>query len=275
MREYGRVYSAIWQSPKIRSLSEDGRTLMLYLLTSPHANLVGCYRLPEAYASDDLQWPSERVSKGFDELSSKGILTVDKATKWVFIHSYLEWNPFENANVAKAARKVFDQIPSSRLKSLLAQAILTFASHLDEDFRKGLETLREPFENPEPEPIQNQIREPEPKPARAARERTTLSASDLEAEGADPIHARDWLKARKRPLTQTAWGAIKDEAGKAALTVREVVRICAVKGWESFDHTWSWPGKTRATPAQSSSNTTEEAARLLGFDIDEVIDAQG
>jgi hypothetical protein len=156
MRDYGRVFSAFWQSEDTRALSEDGRVLALYLLTSPHANLIGCFRLPDAYAADDMQWPSGRVREGFAEVQAKGFLTRDEGSKWTFIHKYLKWNRFENGNVAIAAHKAFDQVPPIPLKALLAAALLEFGSHLKEPFVNHLQTLSQPFANPEPDP------EPEP-----------------------------------------------------------------------------------------------------------------
>lgn len=156
MRDYGRVYSAFWQSAEARSFTEDARTLALYLLTSPHANLIGCYRLPDAYAADDLQWSLERVSEGFAVLQAKGFASRDDATKWVLIHKYLLWNGFENGNVAIAAQKAFDQVPSIPLKAALAVALLAFGNHLKEPFANHLRTLPKPFANPEPEPNLNQ-----------------------------------------------------------------------------------------------------------------------
>lgn len=158
MREYGRVYSSFWQSQDIRELSEDGRTMAIYLMTCPHANLIGCFRLPDAYAADDLQWSSERVREGFVELEDKGFATRDEGSKWLVIHKYLKWNAFENGNVAIAASKAFDQVPSIPLKAKLAAALLEFGCHLKEPFANHLQTLLEPFANPEPDP------EPEPEP---------------------------------------------------------------------------------------------------------------
>lgn len=130
--------------------------LALYLLTSPHANLIGCYRLPDAYVAEDMQWSSERVREGFTQLQAKGFVTRDLATNWVFIHKYLLWNGFENGNVAIAAQKAFDQIPAIPLKAALAVALLEFGNHLKEAFTNHLQTLPKPFANPEPEPILNQ-----------------------------------------------------------------------------------------------------------------------
>jgi hypothetical protein len=150
VRDYGRVYSAFWQSPEIRELPEDARTLALYLLTSPHGNLIGCFRLPDAYAADDLQWTAERVSEGFAKLADVAFVRRDEATKWVFITKYLKWNAFENPNVARAAHKALDQVPSLPLKPALALALLEFGQHLTEELTKACQTLSEPLRKPEP-----------------------------------------------------------------------------------------------------------------------------
>ena len=150
MRDYGLVYSSFWQSPDIRALPEDARALALYLLTTPHGNLIGCFRLPDAYAAEDLQWPFERVSEGFRKLSDNAFLSRDEGTKWVIIGKFLKWNKFGNPNVAKAAHKAFDQVPACSVKSLLAKALLEFGAHLSPEFRKGCETISKPVRNPEP-----------------------------------------------------------------------------------------------------------------------------
>lgn len=186
MRDYGRVYSSFWQSPEMRALPEDARTLALYLLTTPHGNLLGCFRLPDAYAAEDLQWLPERVAEGFRKLVESGFATRDEATKWLFIRKFLKWNPFENPNVAKAASKALDQIPAGELKSLLALAILEFGQHVNEELRKGCETLAEPYRKPEPDPdpIQNRSRtgtRTKPKPVSPAVADATTVAPTSEA----------------------------------------------------------------------------------------------
>ena len=179
MRDYGRVYSSFWQSQDTRALSEDGRTMALYLLTSPHANLIGCFRLTDAYAADDLQWASERVAKGFHELQAKGFLVREESSNWVLIRKYLLWNNFENGNVATAAQKAFDQIRSIPLKALLAGVLLEFGTHLKEPFVNHLRTLAKPFANPEPEP------EPEPEPNRNLNTEPTVLVVSAQAEPPD------------------------------------------------------------------------------------------
>ena len=103
----------------MRSLPEDARTLALYLLTTPHGNLIGCFRMPDAYAAEDLQWPIERVSEGFRKLVEAAFVTRDEASKWLVIAKYVKWNRIENPNVATAAPKAFHQLPALPLNGLL------------------------------------------------------------------------------------------------------------------------------------------------------------
>lgn len=113
MRDYGRVHTAFWMSTDIHGLSDDAKLLALYLLTCQHTTIAGVYRLPNAYVSDDLGWPPERVSNGLTELLRRGFVTLCGASKWVFVRKFLVWNPPEGPNQWKAVRRIADSIPSS------------------------------------------------------------------------------------------------------------------------------------------------------------------
>jgi hypothetical protein len=112
VRDYGKVHSSFWSSQTMRELSEDGRHLALYLLTCQHNTIAGAFRLPDGYICEDMQWPAERVAKGFGELFGKGFANRCETTKWVYIAKHLEWNLPENPNQWKAARKIVSQIPA-------------------------------------------------------------------------------------------------------------------------------------------------------------------
>jgi hypothetical protein len=70
MRIYGSIPTSFWTEFKIQSLCDQSKLLMVYLLTSPHTNMLGCYRLPAGYIVEDLKWDSETVLKGFQDLSN-------------------------------------------------------------------------------------------------------------------------------------------------------------------------------------------------------------
>lgn len=113
MRDYGRVFCALWRSRDFRSLNEDGRALVLYLLTCAHGTMIGAFSLPELYACDDMQWTPARLDQAFAELFRKGFARHCLVTNWVWICKFLDWNEPDNPNQWKAARKLANKIPQS------------------------------------------------------------------------------------------------------------------------------------------------------------------
>lgn len=112
MRDYGKVFSRIWESADFRALTEDGRALVMYLLTCQHGTIAGVFRVPDGYACEDLQWTVERVAKAFDDVLRKGFANRCGTSKWVWVIKFLEWNPPENPNQRKAAAKVANSVPA-------------------------------------------------------------------------------------------------------------------------------------------------------------------
>jgi len=75
-----------------------------------------------------------------------------------------------------------------------------------------------------------------------AKPASGFGLNDLVAEGVDRKHGADWLavrKAKRLPLTSTAWEKTKREADKAGITPAAAVQRCAENGWAGFDASWS------------------------------------
>lgn len=158
MRDYGRVHSSFWSSPTIATLSDDAKVLALYLMTSSHTTITGVFRLPDGYISEDLNWSTERVREGFQELLDKGFANRCETTKWVWIVKHLIWNPPENPNQRKAAAKVGLQVPT---ECGWKRAFMRVCGPM-----LGLEPMAETCESetlskPLPEPFRNQKQEQE------------------------------------------------------------------------------------------------------------------
>lgn len=157
MRDYGKVHTSFWISDGMRQVSDDARLLALYLLTGQHTNMIGCFRLPDGYVSEDLGWPFERVSKGFDELFQNGFATRDSSSKWVLIHNFMMWNSIENPNQGISALRLFTQVPdNASIKLELARVIAKAIEHIDPEKLKGSERVIKPFLNQEQEQDQEQ-----------------------------------------------------------------------------------------------------------------------
>ena len=49
MRDFGRLQCEFWVHAAIQPLSDQAKLLAAYLITGPHSNALGCYRLPTGY----------------------------------------------------------------------------------------------------------------------------------------------------------------------------------------------------------------------------------
>lgn len=113
MRDFGKVHTSFWTSLTVRGMSEDGRILAFYLLTSPHGNIAGVFRITDGYASDDLKWQTQRVQDAFAELQREGFAYRCRVTDWVWVINHFKWNPLDNPNQKKAANKVAKMVPGA------------------------------------------------------------------------------------------------------------------------------------------------------------------
>jgi hypothetical protein len=111
-RDYGKVHASFWTSDTLTGLTDDAKLLALYLLTCPHANIAGVFRLPMAYAVEDMGWDAERLRNGFETLSAAGFCRYDKSG-WLWIVKWLKWNKPDNQNMWKAVDKAVAQVPVS------------------------------------------------------------------------------------------------------------------------------------------------------------------
>jgi len=111
MRDYGTIDSGVWKHPDFKPLSDAAKTLFAYLKTCDHGNLIGCFHIPLAYIQGDLKWTEKKCKETLSELLPNGFVAYCETTEYVLIHKQIEKLPFQNENQAKAALKLFSEIP--------------------------------------------------------------------------------------------------------------------------------------------------------------------
>lgn len=142
---YTRIKSIFWNDEKTKLWDDDTRYLALYILTSPHNNILGCHVLPKLYICADLGWNMERLDKAFLKLLDDGFIQYDDTNNLIFIANYLKHNPIENGNQAKGAEKQLAELPKSPLLQDLKQSLKQF----EKPFLKPLiERIPEPNGKP-------------------------------------------------------------------------------------------------------------------------------
>lgn len=93
-----------------------------------------------------------------------------------------------------------------------------------------------------------------------------LKAKDLESEGVERQHAADWLqlrKAKRLPLTLTAWADTKAEGAKAGLTPAQTVARAVANNWAGFKAAWADP--QGALPANRPTAEPEWVTKQRDF----------
>lgn len=135
---YTRIKSIFWHDEKTRLWDDEARYLALYLLTSPHNNILGCHVLPKLYICADLGWDMERLGKAFAKLLGDGFIKYDDANNLIFIVNYLKHNPIENPNQAKAAEKQLVELPKSPLLQDLKRSLKQFDKPFLEQLAKRI-----------------------------------------------------------------------------------------------------------------------------------------
>jgi DnaD/phage-associated family protein len=110
---YSKIDSRFWNDEKVCSLSQTARYLLLYLLTTPHRNIIGCYRLNTHTARADTELVQRSFTVAWQQLLDNNIIKYDKATKIVLVKNFLKYNPIENPNQAKSAVEKLYELPKS------------------------------------------------------------------------------------------------------------------------------------------------------------------
>lgn len=144
---YGKVEETFWHDDLIRRLSEDGRSFMLYLLTSPHRTRLGMFVLDMYYAAADMQWDLGRVTAARDELVGVGRVCWDEATRTVYLTRHWRHNVLHNPKAVRGAVSDLQGLPQNPyMPTLLAD----LEAHSRAHYGPLISAVRSRVENSKP-----------------------------------------------------------------------------------------------------------------------------
>lgn len=89
MRDYATVAPQFWLGKTGRELRRKGaeaQVVSFYLMTSPHANMLGLYYLPILYIAHETGLGLEGASKGLKSSIEAGFCSYDEDTEMVWVH---------------------------------------------------------------------------------------------------------------------------------------------------------------------------------------------
>jgi len=150
MREYGQIQCGFWSSEDTQPLSERAKLFACYLLTGPHSNGLGCYKLPDGYINADFGWSSETIAEVFLELFQIGFVERCESTWFVLLPNFLRWNPISNSNIAKARVKEFDLVPKkASIHPHLCAVMMGYGNHFETNTKTLLKGFAERYSKQE------------------------------------------------------------------------------------------------------------------------------
>lgn len=89
MRDYATVSPQFWlgrTGRELRSAGAEAQVVAFYLMTSPHANMLGLYYLPVLYLAHETGLGLEGASKGLDRAIKAGFCSYDEHSEMVWVH---------------------------------------------------------------------------------------------------------------------------------------------------------------------------------------------
>lgn len=105
MREYSKVSPQFWigaTGKKLRKAGPEAQVVAMYLMTSPHANMLGLYYLPLMYIAHETGLGMEGASKGLQRAVEVGFCSFDEDSEVVWVH---EMASYQIADELKPADK--------------------------------------------------------------------------------------------------------------------------------------------------------------------------
>ena len=139
---YYRITPRFWQDSDVRNdWTEDMRLLAIYLMTSPHRNMVGLYYCPLSYIENDLQWKSNRLRMAFDLLSSEAVAFIryDPKAQVVFLVNGLKHDSPSTPKQVTGAVTALRNLPTTYLLNDLCNAAEVLCESLSNAIRVELD----------------------------------------------------------------------------------------------------------------------------------------
>jgi len=255
MGGYGVVAPQFWIGETGKAMKKFGHEAVvvgLYLMTSPHANMLGLYYVPEIYVAHETGLGIEGASKGLQGCIEAGFCSYDSGSEMVWVHEMARYQVGESLDPkdkrSKGVQNDYDALPANPY-------LADFFDKYGDAFcmtkkREPKCKPASPFKAPskgDASQEQDQEQEQEQEQGQGQGQKKAVRASrseghkELVAMGVDAQHATDWLKARKAKNlapTPTAFAQASREAEKLGWSFPEAIAYAAGKGWGGFMAKW-------------------------------------
>lgn len=243
MRDYGVVSPRFWIGSTGKTLrgNAPAQVLALYLMTSPHANMIGVFHCPLIYMAHETGLSMEGASKALQSLIEAKFCTYEESSETVFVHRMAAFQIgdqlSEQDKRCKGVEREWNNIPSAQLRQAFF-AIYSGAFHLPKQAKKtrGTEAPSKALRSQEQEQEQDQEQDQETPPAPQGERFERFWSAYPKKVGKDA--ARRWWGKRKPDDAMLA-------AMLAAIAVQAKSAQWAKDGGQYIPHPTTWLNEGR------------------------------
>lgn len=120
MRDYGKISPQFWVGKTGKAIKAGGPesvVVAMYLMSSPHSNMIGMYYLPMIYLAHETGLGIEGASKGLARALEAGFCSYDEASEVVWVHEMARYQIADelaaNDNRVKGIQREIDSVPEN------------------------------------------------------------------------------------------------------------------------------------------------------------------
>ncbi|UAN55376.1 DNA-binding protein [Serratia sp. JSRIV004] len=167
MRDYATVSPQFWLGKTGRELRKAGaeaQVVAFYLMSSPHANMLGLYYLPVLYMAHETGLGLEGALKGLKRAIEAGFCSYDEATEMVWVHEMAAYQVGKELkpgdNKCAGVRNGYASLPENPFLSLFYERYkkdfhLNLKREMDRGFEGASEGLASQDQDQDQEQDQN------------------------------------------------------------------------------------------------------------------------
>lgn len=169
MRDYSKVSPQFWIGKTGKALRKHGfeaQMVGLYLLTSPHANMLGLYYVPQTYIAHETGLGMEGATKGLQGCIEAGFCKYDEDSEMVWVIEMARFQIADQLNPndkqCKGVQNEYDSLPENPfLPAFFDMYAKAFCMSSKRDLESPLEAPSKPLASQEQEQEQEQKQEQE------------------------------------------------------------------------------------------------------------------
>lgn len=121
MAIYRNIHISFWEDSKVLDdMNIEDRYFMLYLLTNPHSNQIGCFEISKRQIINETGFDAKKVDELLEKFEKElNIIIYSVKTKELFIKNWHKYNWSNSPKVMACVKKEFLNIKSPILKEEL------------------------------------------------------------------------------------------------------------------------------------------------------------